>query len=80
MHICAHIVYKNNVFNGIFHMSTFHFNSGIYHAYSKLFYVHSSCAPTPPRGNLRGTAASIYLSANEKITHTNTSVNKQEKT
>ena len=74
------LLYKNNMFNGIFYISTFHFNSGMYHTYSNLFYVQNSCAPTPPRGNLQGTADSIYLSANGKITCTNTSVNRQEKT
>lgn len=68
------------MFNCIFYISTFHFNSGIYHTYSKLFYVHSSYAPTPPQGNLQGTAATVYLSANGKITCTETSVNGQEKT
>lgn len=73
------LLYKNKIFNYIFSISTFHLNSGIYHTYSKLFYVHSSCVPTPPWGNLQGTAAFIYPSANGKITCTNASVNTQGK-
>lgn len=71
--------YKNKIFNCIFSIGTFHLNSGMYHTYSKLFYVHSSCVPTPPRGNLQGTAAFIYPHANGKITCTNTSANTQGK-
>lgn len=79
-HMCTYsLLYKTKIFNCIFYISTFHLNLGIYHTYSKLFYVHSSCVPTPPRGNLRGTAASIYPSANGKITCTNISVNTQGK-
>lgn len=74
------LLYKNKIFNCIFSISTFHVNSGIYHTYSKLFYVHSICVPTPPWGNLQGTAAFIYPSTNGKITRTNTSVNTQGKT
>lgn len=73
------LLHKNNMFNCIFYISSFHFNSRIYHIFSKLFYVYSSCASTPPRGNPRGTAASIYLSTNGKTTCTDTSVNSQEK-
>lgn len=71
------LLYKNKIFNCIFSISTFHLSSGIYHTYSKSFYVHSSCVPTPPRGNLQGTAAFIYPSVNGKRTCTNTSVNTQ---
>lgn len=79
-HMCTYsLLYKNKIFNYIFSISTFHLNSGIYHTYSKLFYVHSSCVPTPPWGNLQGTAAFIYPSANGKITCTNASVNTQGK-
>lgn len=74
------LLYKNKIFNCIFSISTFHVNSGIYHTYSKLFYAHSSCVPTPPWGNLQGSAAFIYPSTNGKITCTNTSVNTQGKT